>query len=130
MAWMKMIEPETAEGKAKELLEGIKEKVGFVPETFKVMAQTPEFLEKLQALNKVTFRKGALDSQTKHLIAFAVSAAMGCEYCVAAHAKGAQGHGATHEQIAEAMAAAATISLFNTYNKAIGLEVDVKPKTD
>ncbi|HUW57088.1 MAG TPA: carboxymuconolactone decarboxylase family protein [Planctomycetota bacterium] len=130
MAWMKMIDPDKAEGKAKEVLDAIKKKVGRVPNTYKVMAVTPEWLEKLLALNAETFKKGALDSKTKHLIAFAVSAALTCEYCVAAHLSMAQGHGATHEEIAEAMAAAATISLYNTYNKAIGLECDIKPKTD
>jgi uncharacterized peroxidase-related enzyme len=130
MAWMKSVDPDTAEGKAKDVLDAIKKKAGFVPNTYKVMAQSPEYLEKLLALNEVTFKTGELDAKTKHLIAFAVSAALGCEYCVAAHAALAQGHGASHEQLAEAMQAAATISLYNTYNKAIGLETDVKPKTD
>ena len=130
MAWVKMTDVEGAQGKAREILEDLRKKIGFVPNTYKAMAILPEFLEKLLALDKATFRRGALDSKTKHLIAFAVSAAMGCEYCVAAHANLAQRHGATHEEIAETLATAAAISLYNTYNKAIGLEKDVVPKTD
>jgi len=130
MAWVKMTEVETAQGKAKEILENLQRKIGFVPNTYKAMAILPEFLEKVLALDQATFRRGALDSKTKHLIGVGVSAAMACEYCVAAHAALAQRHGATHEEIAETLAAAATISLYNTYNKAINLEKDIRPKTD
>ncbi|HUU43137.1 MAG TPA: carboxymuconolactone decarboxylase family protein [Planctomycetota bacterium] len=130
MTWIRETDPAKAEGKAKEILDSLRKKIGFVPNTYKLMAGTPEVLEKVLELDKATFKRGALDPKTKHLIAMAVSAASGCQYCLAAHAALAQNHGATHDEIAEAMAAAATISLYNTFNKATGLEVDIRPKTD
>ena len=130
MPWIRSLEVETAEGKAKELLESIQKKIGWVPSAYKVMAQTPEFAQKAIELNKVTFKPGALDTKTKQLIAFAVAAVMGCEYCLAAHAAAAQRHGASHDEIAEALATAATMSFFSTYNKTIGHEVETKPKLD
>jgi AhpD family alkylhydroperoxidase len=129
MAWVRQVDPEKAQGKAKEVLDAIKKQLGFVPETYRMMAMKPEFLQKVLELDEVTFSRGALDPKTKHLIAMGVSASAGCQYCVAAHATLAQNHGATHEEIAEALQAAATISLYNTYNKATGIEIDIRPKT-
>ena len=115
---------------ADAMFAAVKKKIGFVPATYRMMAMRPEFLQKVLELDKVAFGKGALSPKVKHLIAMGVSAAAGCQYCVNAHEALAQNHGATHEEIAEALQAAATISLYNTYNKATAPEIDIKPKMD
>ncbi|TVR99920.1 MAG: carboxymuconolactone decarboxylase family protein [Rhodospirillales bacterium] len=52
---------------------------------------------------------GALDAKTKALIALAVSAKVPCEYCVYYHTASAKSHGATDEQIIEALASGALV---------------------
>ena len=46
---------------------------------------------------------GALDAKTKELIALAISVIDECDGCVAAHARGASRHGATDQEVAEAL---------------------------
>jgi AhpD family alkylhydroperoxidase len=57
---------------------------------------------------------GALDAKTKELIGLAVSAQVPCEYCVYFHRKAAQHHGATEEEIKEALASAALVRKWST----------------
>lgn len=57
---------------------------------------------------------GALDQKTKALIGLAVAAQIPCRYCVYYHKKVAQAHGATPEQIKEAIAEAALTRKWST----------------
>ena len=67
-----------------------------------------------------------LDPKTKELIIIAVSAANGCTYCLDAHRSAALLQGVTDEEISGAIEVASAISLFNTFNKAIDLNSDLK----
>lgn len=49
---------------------------------------------------------GALDTKTKELMALAIGVAVRCDDCIAFHAKAAVQHGATREEIREALALA------------------------
>jgi AhpD family alkylhydroperoxidase len=57
---------------------------------------------------------GALDGKTKELIALAVAAQVPCDYCVYFHRKAAEQHGATEEEIKEALASAALVRKWST----------------
>lgn len=57
---------------------------------------------------------GALDAKTKELIGLAVSAQVPCEYCVYFHRKAAEQHGATEEEMKEAIASAALVRKWST----------------
>lgn len=57
---------------------------------------------------------GALDAKTKELIGLAVSAQVPCEYCIYFHHRAAQHHGATEEEIREALASAALVRKWST----------------
>ncbi len=57
---------------------------------------------------------GALDGKTKELIGLAVSAQIPCDYCVYFHRKAAEEHGATEEEIKEALASAALVRKWST----------------
>jgi AhpD family alkylhydroperoxidase len=46
---------------------------------------------------------GALPRRTKELIALAIAVVKGCDGCIASHAKGAARHGASLEEVAEAL---------------------------
>jgi AhpD family alkylhydroperoxidase len=91
------------------------------------MAHKPSFLNALLAMDEAVFADDTLDAKTKRLIAIAVSAASGCEYCVLAHTTVAKGLGASDEQVAEALSVAGVMGAYNNINKATGLESDILP---
>lgn len=82
MATIKYLEESQAQGKAKELYEGIKKALGLpqVPNAFKAMAHKPAFLEAMLSLNKAVMEEGVIPRKYKELIAIAVSAVNGCAY--------------------------------------------------
>jgi AhpD family alkylhydroperoxidase len=59
-----------------------------------------------QEYQAVTDPEGALDAKTKELIGLAMAAQVTCEYCIYYHTKAAQQHGATEDEIKEALATA------------------------
>ncbi len=61
-------------------------------------------------LNNIVGRdNGAIPKKYRELIAIAVSCATQCPYCLEAHAKAAQGAGATREEVVEASLIAAAL---------------------
>ncbi|MGE4286897.1 MAG: carboxymuconolactone decarboxylase family protein [Phycisphaerae bacterium] len=110
--------------KAIAIQNNLEKNFGYLPEVFQAMGRNGNFLE---AALKLTESAGAgLDAKTIELIAIAVSVANGCAYCVDAHRAMAKGKGVTDEEITAAIEVASMMSLFNTYNKAIGLNHDIK----
>lgn len=65
--------------------------------------QAPEVMKAFSQMAQGASKAGALDAKTKELIAFAVSVAVRCDACIAFHAKAAEKHGATREEVAEAL---------------------------
>ena len=55
-------------------------------------------------------KTGRLDAKTRELIALAVAISLRCDGCIAVHAAAAREHGATKEEIAEALAVAVGIN--------------------
>lgn len=60
-----------------------------------------------RAFSQSVFADGALPVKTKQLIALAVAHVTQCPYCIRSHARGAERHGATPEEIMEAIWVAA-----------------------
>ncbi|MDR0932388.1 MAG: carboxymuconolactone decarboxylase family protein [Victivallales bacterium] len=116
----------SGDAKAVKIQEGIEKKFGFVPEVFQAMGRNGDFLDLAMRLPEAAGK--GLDPKTKELIIIAVSAINGCEYCVDAHRSAALGVGVTDEEITAAIEVAATISLYNNFNKGIGLKSDLKTK--
>jgi AhpD family alkylhydroperoxidase len=54
-------------------------------------------------MGKAALSDGALPASVKELIALAIAATRECDGCIASHARGAARHGATDEEVAEAM---------------------------
>ena len=125
MASIKMYQ-KTGDAKAVAIQEKLEGAFGFLPEVFQVMGRNGDFLEGVLKVAESAGR--GLDAKTKELIIIAVSAANGCQYCLDAHRAAALKSGATDEDITAAIELAASISLFNTYNKSIGLNSDLKAK--
>lgn len=123
MAIVKMYKKD-GDAKAVQIQEGIAKKFGFLPEVFQVMGRNGDFLNAMLDLNEAAGK--GLDPKTKELIAIAVSAVNGCEYCMSAHKATAKAVGVTEEEITAALEVVALMSAFNNFNKAIGLKNDIK----
>ena len=78
------IDPKDANGKAKELLDAVKAKLGIVPNMMRTMAHSPAALAGYLQFSGV-LATGVLDAPTREGIALAVGQANQCEYCVSAH---------------------------------------------
>ncbi|MCA9244605.1 MAG: carboxymuconolactone decarboxylase family protein [Phycisphaerales bacterium] len=117
----------TGDEKARKAQERINKALGIVPETYQAMGRDGAFLEAVLALEHAAGRN--LPAKTRELVLIAVSAANGCDYCVHAHRALALKTGATEEEVTAALELSAMMSLYNTFNKAIGLEHDVTPET-
>ena len=95
-----------------------------MPQVFQAMGRNGDFLEAV--LNVADAAGKGLDPKTKELIIIACSAVNGCQYCLDAHRAAALQAGCTDEEITAAVEVAASISLFNKFNGAIGLDSDIK----
>jgi len=98
MSRITLIAPETATGKAGELLAAVKSKLGLVPNLTRAMANSPAVLEGYLGLSGA-LAKGALPSQTREQISLTVGQANECEYCLAAHTTLGKMAGLSPEQI-------------------------------
>lgn len=67
----------------------------------------PKPNDAFEAFSKAVFADGALEGQTKQLIAVAVAHVTQCPYCIKGHTRLASKAGATDEQIMEAIWVAA-----------------------
>jgi uncharacterized peroxidase-related enzyme len=94
----KAISPESAAGRAKELLEVVDATLGMVPNMMRAMANAPAVLDGYLSLSGALDR-GRLSPRTREQLALAVSQANQCDYCVAAHSVIGTTVGLTAEQI-------------------------------
>lgn len=76
---------------------------------------TPTTTEAFENFSKAVFAEGALDEQTKQLIAVAVAHVTQCPYCIHGHSKLAKRKGASAEQIMEAIWVAAEMRAGGAY---------------
>ena len=123
MAAVKLYNKE-GDDKAKRIQESIEKQFGFLPEVFQAMGSNGDFLDCMMKLSGAAGKN--LDPKTKELITIAVSAANGCAYCLEAHRALALKAGVTEEEITGALEVAAQMSAFNSFNKAICLNHDIK----
>ncbi len=88
MAWIKEIEPESAEGKLKEVYDGIIGNRGKLSNIMKVHSLLPGSMQTHMDLYlSVMFNKNSLSRELKELIAVVVSVCNNCEYCINHHAE-------------------------------------------
>ena len=98
MSRIGMIDPVTAQGRTKELLDGIKAKSGRVPNILKTMAHSPVALQAYLGLSGA-LADAKLPLKVREQIALAVGEDNGCHYCVAAHSAIGKLSGLTPEEI-------------------------------
>lgn len=75
---------ESATGKTKEVLEGVKASKGMMPNIVATMANSPAVAEAYLGISGA-LAGGALDAKTREAIALRVAQANSCDYCLAAH---------------------------------------------
>ena len=76
--------PANAPEASRPLLDQVNKALGFVPNLFASMAESPALLGGALALD-AALDKGALSAVERQLVKIAVSTENGCAYCVAAH---------------------------------------------
>lgn len=84
MPRLNAIDPREATGKAKELLDGVKAKIGRVPNLMRTFANSPAALEAYLNFSGA-LSGGLLDAKLREQIALTVADANACEYCLSAH---------------------------------------------
>jgi uncharacterized peroxidase-related enzyme len=98
MSRIKQLEPEAATGRARDLLEAVKDKLGLVPNVTRAMANAPAVLDGYLQFSGA-LAKGTLPARLCEQIALVVSQANGCDYCLAAHTVAGRAVGLTGEQV-------------------------------
>lgn len=73
-------------GKVAEMLDGVKKKLGMVPNLMATMAQSPAVLESYLAFSGA-MNHSSLSPQLREKIAITVGQENSCDYCLAAHTK-------------------------------------------
>lgn len=79
----------------------------------------PATHEAFTAFSERVFAEGALPVKTKQLIAVAVAHVTQCPYCIRGHTRAAVRHGATREEIMEAIWVAAEMRAGGAYAHAL-----------
>jgi uncharacterized peroxidase-related enzyme len=84
MARVVVIDPKTATGEARQLLDAVQTGLGMVPNFIRVLANSPPALSSFLGLHGIA-SAGALDPLTRERIALSVAEQNACQYCVSAH---------------------------------------------
>lgn len=71
---------------------------------------SPDTVKSYRALSEAGERTGVLGAKTRELIALAVAVTARCDGCIATHVDAAIKHGASREEIAEALSVAIAIN--------------------
>lgn len=100
MSRIETVNPTLATGKAKELLDAVKSKLGMTPNLMRVMANSPAVLDAYLKFSG-SLGSGDLPAKTREQIALAVGQANSCDYCLSAHSTIGKMVGLTAEQILE-----------------------------
>ena len=87
----------------------------------------PDPLAAFRKFSESVFADGALPNRTKQLIAVAVAHTTQCPYCIRGHTEAALRHGATEQEIMEAIWVAAEMRAGGAYAHS-ALAIDVMQK--
>lgn len=98
MSRLHPVDPSTATGKGKELLDAVKGKLGIVPNMTRVMATSPVVLEAYLGFSGA-LGGGLLDAKTREELALVTAQQNHCNYCLSAHTAIGKMVGLSHDQI-------------------------------
>src|SRR5262245_60369761 len=92
------VDPQTTQGKAKELLDAVKAKLGLVPNMTRAMAVSPAVLEAYLGITGA-LTHGVLPPKVREQLALDVGQANHCDYCISAHSAIGKRVGLTEQAI-------------------------------
>ncbi|WP_435037257.1 carboxymuconolactone decarboxylase family protein [Pseudomonas neuropathica] len=101
MSRIHAISLENAADASRPVLEGVKKKIGFLPNVFTTLAKAPVALETYVQASAI-LGKTSLSAQEKEAVYLATSQVNGCDYCLAAHTLFAGKAGLSAQDIAAA----------------------------
>jgi len=129
-ATVRMVEEHEATPRVREIYADIRatKKIDFVPNFWKTLASYPPLLEQTWLRLKTAMTPGKLDALTKEMIALAVSATNGCEYCVNSHTAAVNKLGLDDEGLGELMAVVATFNATNRLADGYRIQPDILPE--
>lgn len=84
MSRIPAVDPATATGEAKDLLDAVQKKLGFAPNLLRVLANAPSALKTYLGISE-SLGQGRFDAKSREAIALAVAGANACAYCASAH---------------------------------------------
>lgn len=84
MSRINVVDPKTASGETRELLDAVQQQLGVVPNFIRALANSPRALSAFLGLYG-SLGRAAIDKATQERIALAVAEENGCQYCVSAH---------------------------------------------
>ena len=100
MPRLSAVDPARATGKAKDLLDAVKAKLGLTPNMMRTMVGSPAVLEGYLSFGTAV-AGGLLPAPLREQIALAVAEANGCDYCLSAHTALGRLAGLKDEEIAK-----------------------------
>lgn len=71
---------------------------------------SPDLMKGYRAMAGAKSASSALDAKTRELVALAVAVTLRCDGCIAVHTEAARKHGATKDEITEALGVAVTVN--------------------
>lgn len=98
MPRINIVDPKTASGETRTLLDGVRQQLGIVPNFIRALANSPTALSAFLGLYQPLGR-AAIDKATQERIALAVAEDNGCQYCVSAHTAIGRGAGLSSEEM-------------------------------
>jgi AhpD family alkylhydroperoxidase len=101
------------------ILERVTSYYGFVPRVYQELRHNPAALKTFFYKNEQLATDKALTGLTKELIAIGAAAALGSEYCLDTHIKGAKGLGVVDDQIFLAILLGASVAESTALSKSL-----------
>lgn len=103
MTHIRQLELNETAPKAQELLGGVEQKIGIIPNLYKVIAHSPAALEAY--LNQgAALASTSLSMKLREQIAVTIAGVNGCDYCASAHTAIGKGAGLSSEELSNNLA--------------------------
>lgn len=94
------LDPKTATGRAKELLDGVQASIGATPNLFRTLAHAPAALDAYLGLGKA-LSGGSFTNAQKEQIALTIAGENSCDYCASAHTLLGRNAGLSDDELAD-----------------------------
>lgn len=77
--------PQTAPEASRQVMEGMQQKMGFIPNLIQIMAESPALAHSYLGLWDIATKNGGLSPEELNFVALVISEHQKCKYCIAAH---------------------------------------------